>query len=338
MYNLLSMTLTEKIKQYALQLGFDLAGVTDAAIIDADNESYFQKWLLKGNAASMDYLHKNLDKRFAPAKLLGNARSVIVTALNYKPHPAKHVAAKSPTGKVAAYAQYEDYHTFIKNLLHKLGDFITENVDSKPAFKFCVDSVPLAERALAHRAGLGFVGKNHMLINPTQGAQLLLAEIITDLKLDIDQPYPKDILNSKLTTENSKLILIAGEECKGCDKCIQACPTGALNADGIFDANLCISYLTQSNIPEIPKELAEKIGDKIFGCDNCTIACPYHRNAPVCRNSDFKFYPDRAQLNLSDILNMTQEQFDEKFFDSPIRRVGLTNMKRNANICLQNQP
>ena len=320
------MTLTEKIKQYALQLGFDLACVTDAAIINPDNESYFQKWLLKGNAASMAYLHKNIDKRFDPAKLLGSAKSIIVTALNYKPPACEPAPANQPTGKVAAYAQYEDYHTFIKNLLHKLADFITENTDTKPAFKFCVDSAPLAERALANRAGLGFIGKNHMLINPTQGAQLLLAEIITNLKLDIDQPNPKDILNSKL-------ILSAGEECKGCDKCIKACPTGALNPDGTFDANLCISYLTIEHSGDIPKQLTEKMGDKIFGCDNCTIACPYYKNAPTCKNSNFKFYPDRARLNLSDILSMTQEQFDEKFADSPIHRTGLNNMKRNANIC-----
>ena len=166
------------------------------------------------------------------------------------------------------------------------------------------------------------MGKNHMLINPTQGAQLLLGEIITDLKLDIDEPNPDS----------------EPHHCHGCDKCIQACPTGALNPDGIFDANLCISYLTIEHSGDIPKELAEKIGDKIFGCDNCTVACPYHKNAPVCKNADFKFYPDRARLNLSDILSMTQEQFDEKFADSPIHRTGLTNMKRNANVCLNNQP
>ena len=286
----------------------------------------------------MTYLHKNIDKRFDPAKLLPNAKSVIVTALNYKPPACEPAQTNQPTGKVAAYAQYEDYHTFLKNLLHKLADFITENTDTKPAFKFCVDSAPLAERALARRAGAGFIGKNHMLINPTQGPQLLLAEIITNLKLDIDQPYPKDILNSKLTTNNSKLILSASEECKGCDKCIQACPTGALNPDSIFDANLCISYLTIEHSGDIGKELAEKFGDKIFGCDECSVACPYHKNAPVCKNSEFKFYPDRAQLNLSDILNMTQELFDEKFADSPIGRTGLENMKRNANICLNNWP
>jgi epoxyqueuosine reductase len=307
------MTVIEEIKQKALKLGFDLVGVTDTSTIEAD---YFSMWLDKGFAASLNYMRNNLDKRFNPAGLLPNAQSVIVTGLNYKPPISDIPVTVEQIGKVAAYAQYEDYHSFIKNLLYKLAEFITENAQEKPNFKFCVDSVPLAERPLAVRAGLGFIGKNHVLINPKLGTQILLGEIITDFKLDVDEP--------------------AAGGCLDCDKCLKACPTGALRDDGFFDAGRCISYLTIEHKGDIPDELAKKIGDHLFGCDKCVIACPYQKDAPACKNKNFKFYPERARLNLNDILEMNEDEFDTQFADSPIHRPGMEKLKQNAKICLRN--
>ncbi len=324
MYNLADMTLTEKIKQKAIQLGFDLVGVTDGSLIGTGHEGYYQKWLKAGFAAEMNYLHKNLDKRFDPGKLLPNAKSIIVTGLNYKPPLSKASDTNEPAGRVAAYAQYEDYHTFIKGMLRKLADFITDSAETKPAFKFCVDSVPLAERSLAEKAGLGFIGKNRMLINPALGPQILLGEIITDLKLENDKPNR----HSDYSQES--------HPCYGCDRCIKACPTGALQSDGNFNANKCISYLTIEHAGDIPEELSEKIGGRIFGCDRCVIVCPYYENAPVYKNKEFKFYPERAGLNLNDILKMNEDEFKERFSDSPIYRTGLEKLKRNAKICLEN--
>ncbi|MHC4314032.1 MAG: tRNA epoxyqueuosine(34) reductase QueG [Planctomycetota bacterium] len=179
-----------------------------------------------------------------------------------------------------------------------------------------VDSVPLAERTLAARAGLGFIGKNHMLINPTLGPQICLGEIITSLKLQTDEPI--------------------ADSCRSCNKCIEACPTGALRTDGQFDANKCISYLTIEYKGQIPADLAERTGVRLFGCDECVLACPYQENAPICNNTHFKYYNDRARLDLGRILNLTEADFEAEFADSPIKRLGLERLKRNAQICLAN--
>jgi len=322
-----------------------LVGITDASPIDAKQIEFLANWLKSGFAGQMDFMHRNFEKRINPGKLLENAQSVIVVGLNYKPpkcfrslrasrsdarqsHQDKieiasptfgglaMTEATSPAGKVASYAQYEDYHLFIKRQLRKLTDFISSIAGSSHKFKICVDSAPLAERVLAARAGLGFVGKNHTLISPTLGPQILLGEIITTLKLQPDKPI----------TNN----------CSNCDKCINACPSGALRADGQLDANRCISYLTIEFKGQIPTDLADKIGDRLFGCDECILACPYQPDAPVRKNKQFKFYDDRAELNLREILNLTDEQFEKRFADSVIRRLGLCQLQRNARICLAN--
>lgn len=312
------MSLSQEIKCKALELGFDLVGITDASPIDAKQVELLAEWLKSGCAGQMSYLHSNFEKRTQPTKLLENAQSIICVALNYKPPKQKPKPPDATTsiGKVANYAQYEDYHPFIKERLRKLTEFISSVTGRGHKFKICVDSAPLAERALAVRAGLGFFGKNHMLINPKLGPQIFLGEIITTLKLPTDE----------LITNN----------CSNCDKCISACPTGALMPDGQFDANKCINYLTIEYKGRIPPDLAEKIADRLFGCDDCVLACPYQKDAPVCKNKQFKFYNDRAKLDLGWILNLTQQDFDTEFADSTIRRSGLDRLKRNARICLTN--
>jgi len=313
------MNLTNSIKQKALDLGFDLVGITDAAPIDSSQIKYLQDWLDAGYAGQMTYMHKNFEKRTNPAKLLKDAKSVICVALNYTPPKTKSKASDKPTAQIANYAQYEDYHIFIKKLLYELADFIkTESCDPDFKFKACVDSVPLAERALAQRAGLGFIGKNHMLINPELGPQLLLGEIITNIKLEIDGPM--------------------NHSCKDCSKCIKACRTEALQNDGRFNANKCISYLTIEYKGDISQDLAGKFDGQIFGCDKCVAACPYTKNAPACKNKRFKFYPDRTKIELDRILKMTEKDFESEFADSPILRATLPTLKRNAKICINQNP
>jgi len=332
------MTLTDNIKRKALELGFDLVGVTNASPLDAGQMELLADWLKAGYAARMNYMHRNLEKRIDPAKLLENAQSIIVVGLNYKPpmpsvslrvpdasllrsktagmkqsHPA---APQAQMGKIAQYAQYEDYHSFIKNRLRKLSDFLISIAGKDLQFKICVDSAPLAERAFAVRAGLGFIGKNRMLINPTFGPQIFLGEIIMPLKLQTDQPIAAN--------------------CSDCDKCIAACPTGALRANGFLDASKCINYLTIEYKGEVPPDLAKKIGDRLFGCDDCVLACPYQQNAPPYRNKQFKFYKDRAELNVDDVLSLSEESFKAGFADSVIKRLGLAGLKRNAQICRAN--
>jgi len=312
------MSLSQDIKQKTIELGFDLAGVTDASPIDAGQAEIFAQWLKSGFAGQMDYMHRNLQKRLDPARLFENAQSVIVVGLNYTPpkHKPKPPDAAVPTGRIAGYAQYEDYHSFIKERLYKLSDFIKSLVGPGVKSKICVDSVPLAERALAVRAGLGFIGKNHMLINPELGCRIFLGEIVTDLKLPPSEP-------------------IAGD-CAGCRKCLDSCPTGALRPDGQFDAGACINYLTIEYKGQIPPGPAEKICDWLFGCDECVVACPYQKNAPACGNRQFKFYRDRTQIDLQEILSLDAKSFEAKFAESPIKRLGLKGLKRNARICLAN--
>jgi len=317
------MSLAGGIKQKTLELGFDLVGITDASALDNEHFELLTDWLAFGYAGRMDYMRQNLDKRTNPAKLLKDAQSIICVCLNYTP-PQTHKQPLEPTepmGRVANYAQYEDYHPFIKKHLRELTKFITASsatgiTGEEIKFKICAGSAPLAEKALALRAGLGFIGKNHLLINPTVGPQTLLGEIVTNLELKTDEPIKNN--------------------CSGCNKCMEACPTGALRPDGQFDANRCISYLTTEYKGQIPADLAEKIGDRLFGCDECVLACPYQNNAPVCKNKQFKFYSDRARLNLHEILALTEDSFEAKFADSPIKRLTLQRLKRNAQICLNN--
>lgn len=326
----MAMGLAGQIKQKGLELGFDLVGITDACPIEAQQVEILTNWLKFGFAGRMDYMHRNFQKRIDPAKLLEGAQSVIVVGLNYTPprrsqssdalqsdvQRSRFIDLIIQTAKVATYAQYEDYHLFIKKQLRSLAVFLGDIAGTGFKFKICVDSAPLAERALAARAGLGFIGKNHMLINPRLGPQIFLGEIITNMELQADEP-----------SKNS---------CSNCNQCINACPTGALRADGQFDANKCISYLTIESKDRIPFDLTEKIGDWLFGCDECVQACPWQQNAPVCANRQLKFYDDRARLNLQDILNLSQADFETRFAESVIKRLGLERLKRNAKICLAN--
>ena len=337
------MTLAQDIKQKALQLGFDLVGITDASPLNNEQFELFTDWLALGYAGRMGYMRENLDKRINPAKLLKNAQSIICVGLNYTParllslraslsdarqSPLQHTV--QPVGTVANYARYEDYHPFIKKQLRKLNDFIASIAGTGFNFKICVDSAPLAERTLAARAGLGFIGKNRMLINPELGPQILLGEIVTSLKLQTDEP---NFCHSERSEES---IGLTKTNCSDCNKCLSACPTGALRPDGRFDANKCISYLTIEYKGEIPADLAQKIGGRLFGCDECVLACPHYANTPVCKNRQFKFYNDRSKLNLHRILNMTDDDFEAEFADSAFMRLGLDRLKRNAQTCLNN--
>jgi epoxyqueuosine reductase len=313
------MSLEQQIKDKAIELGFDAVGITDASPIDPPQVEHLRTWLAAGCAGQMQYMHRHLEKRTNPAELLEGAASVIVVALGYKP-PADQAAPPPSTGSVAAMARYDDYHIVIKSLLYELESLIRSWVSEPLRFKVCVDSTPLAERALAVRAGLGFIGLNHSLIHPTLGPQLFLGELVTTARLTPDEPGRTGF----------------GPSCSDCRRCIRACPTGALQEDGTFDARKCISYLTIEHKGDIDPELSRKMGTHLFGCDECTQVCPFHISAPVCRNPVLKYHPDRARLDLHDLLRMDRGRFESRFADSPLLRCGLDGLQRNARICLQN--
>ena len=323
------MSLEACIKQKTLDLGFDAVGITTAEPVEAGHVEYFKAWLADGCAAKMAYMHRNIDKRFEPSKLLSGAKSVICVALNYR--LCKEDEINNPAVRIARFAQYEDYHPFIKERLFKLAEFIQNAAvkSSPPAkgeypeggrglkFKACVDSVPIAERTLAQRAGLGFVGKNHMLIHPELGIQFLLGELITTLRLEPDEPFEQ-------------------VPCGDCGKCIRACPTGALGSDSSFDARKCISYLTiEAPLKSSPPAKGEypeggRGLNYIFGCDECILACPHELNAAARKNTDFQFHLEWQNLTPDQIQNMTEDEFQTTFANSGFIRLGLKCLKRNC--------
>ena len=342
--------LSERIRRKALSLGFDLAGVTDAEPLHIDYLNHLLGWLDAGYAGEMTWMHKNLEKRINPAKLLAGAKSVIVVGLNYKPPLSLRAKQTQPFGHIAAYAHYEDYHPFIKKQLRKLVDYLIEITGPGLKFQICVDSSPLLERALAVKAGLGFIGKNHMLTNPRFGPQIFLGEVITNLEIELlngcghaARPPEADKFRQTLNAADASRATGGRmtqpdvfEGCQSCNKCLSACPTGALRPDGSFDATKCISYLTIEANTEIPSELTPKIGNRLFGCSECVHACPFQQNAPTCANRQFAFYPDRAEIDLNEVLNLTENHFQIRFADSPILRPGLGHLKQVAQICLNN--
>jgi len=312
------MDLTQHVKETALSLGFDVVGITHAGPIDDGHRQRLGRWLEDGHVAEMRYMVRNLDKRVDPGRLLKRARSVVCVVLNYNP-PKSGVVDSSPVpvGRIADFAIYEDYHDFMRGRLRRLANAIRRAVAPKAcAFRVCVDSVPLAERAIAQRAGLGFLGLNHCLIHPRLGCRILLGGLVTTVNLTPDWPME--------------------QPCLGCEKCYRACPTGALGRDGSFDAGKCVSYLTIEFKGEISPDLAARIGDRLFGCDACIRCCPHQANTPPASNPDFHFHPSGRKISLHDILKWTQGDFDRTFSGSAVHRIGLSQLQRNARICLGN--
>lgn len=309
------MNLESQIRQKGIELGFDRVGFTTAAPLEPVYAIYHHHWLAAGCAARMGYLHRNNDKRFAPDRLLDGAQSVICVALNYRPNKTELPPAVPL--RIARYALYDDYHGFIKTRLLELAAFIQSLCpDPTPRFKACVDSIPLAERALARRAGVGFIGRNHFLIHPELGGQLLLGELLTTLPLKPDAPMKDDF-------------------CADCSACITACPAGAIGPDGSFDARKCLSYLTIEEPEAIDDDDAGLIGERLFGCDTCMMACPYEKNAPPRTNNDLSVRPERLTLIAEDIMEWTQTDFDAVFKGSCLERLGLARLQRNAGFGLK---
>ncbi len=309
------MTPKEQIKQRARNLGFDLVGVTTADALAPDHEEHLQAWLKRGYAGEMAYMQTHAAKRLDPGLLFKNAASILVVGLNYRP-PASPHRCPPTQGRIARYAQGQDYHPFLKTRLFQLGDTIRSILGNHVRCKACVDTAPVAERSLAQRAGLGFIGRNHMLIHPELGPELFLGEILMTAALPPDEPIPGD--------------------CGNCRLCQQACPTGALRQDGFLDATRCINYLTIEHRSDLPADLRGPMGNRLYGCDACVTICPYHRRAPRCAHPEFKHDPDLTSLDLKQVLNWTPEAFQERLNGTSLERLGLTRLQRNAHVCLDN--
>ncbi len=296
---------SQRIKDFARSLGFRACGIAKYEVLE-DYRVRLANWLENGFQGKMSYMSKNFETRLDPGKLVDNARSVIVVLQSYNP---QRLLPADSAYLISRYAYGNDYHDVIKNKLYKLHNYIAQHIAECRARVF-TDSAPLLERAWAVRAGLGWFGKNSMLITPKEGSYFFIGEIITDLELAYDTPGKKNY-------------------CGNCTQCIKACPTKAIVGNGIIDARRCISYLTIENKEEISVEFSGKYQQWIFGCDICQQVCPWNQSAPYHNEPSFSLPDEVMQIQAADWEALTKEKFESLFANSPIRRTKFERLKRN---------
>lgn len=296
------MSLEARLKLQARGLGFDRVGIVQAG--EAETHAHFQEWLDRGFAGEMRYLERHREARRHPQSILQEVRSVVMLAMTY--------ANSSPTGtaRVARYAQGPDYHDVLRDQLNQLLAWVQHEVPGTTG-RGVVDTAPLLERDFARRAGLGWFGKNTMLINKRLGSYFFLAALLLNIELQPDPPHDTS-------------------HCGTCTRCLDACPTDAFPEPGVMDARKCISYLTIELRGSMPLELREGVGDWLFGCDVCQEVCPWNRHAPE---------GDTVGMSLDpcEILTLTEEQFRERFHGTALLRSKRTGLARNAAIVLGNR-
>jgi len=295
----------------ARDLGFDLCRVADCAVPPHADE--FLNWLRKGAAGEMSYLERGEEKRCDPQKVLAGARSVIVLALNYWQGGHSKAQGTGATGRIARYAWGDDYHELMKAKLDEIDNFLRRFGGIQKCY---VDTGPILERDHAAQAGVGWHGKSTMLIDTRLGTWFLLGEILTTLQLPPDSPQH--------------------DRCGTCERCVTACPTGAITAPHRLDARRCISYLTIELKGAIPLGLRPLIGNRIFGCDDCLDACPWNRFAQASRETAFFARKATTGMLLRDYLKLGDAEFRALFRNSPIKRIKRRGFLRNVCVALGN--
>ena len=311
----------ERLREALRTLGFD--EVRFAATVRPAGES-LRQWLAAGHHADMAWIERAVDKRVNPDLVLPGARSVILLGVNY------WTEASAGTPRWARYALNEDYHDTIKPALAEAGLVLERECGATATdYRYYVDTGPVLERGWAARSGLGFLGKNAMLISRTHGNWLFLACILTRTEIAPDEPLRPEA--ARRDGEEP-----AGLLCGKCTRCLDACPTQAFPRPGVVDARRCISYQTIENKGVIPRELRAGIGTRIYGCDVCLEVCPWNRFAQAGRRVLLAARHDIAGLSLAEILALTPARFAEVFRRTPIKRLKLTGLLRNACVVAGN--
>ena len=297
---------TKLIKQKAFELGFSHVGISKSMFLEKEAKQ-LEVWLSNNFHGKMQYMENYFDKRTDPGKLVDGAKSVISLLFNYH-NPLKQQDEDAP--KISQYAYGKDYHFVLNKKLLELQNFITTNFGEINCRGF-VDSAPVMERAWAERSGLGWVGKNTLMISKKRGSYFFLAEIICDLELEYDLPVM--------------------DHCGTCTACIDACPTDAIIKPYVLDSNKCISYLTIELKDSIPKQFENKMQDWIFGCDICQDVCPWNKFSK--ENEHALFQPSDKFLNMkkNDWNELTEETFKKVFKNSPIKRANFKGLKKNIS-------
>ncbi len=304
-------THAQLIKQWASELGFSHCGIAKADFLEAE-APHLEAWLKNQYNGEMQYMENHFDMRLDPRLLVPGAKSVLSLAYNYY----SEVCQPKGAPKISRYAYGEDYHHVVKDKLKLLVQRIQTEIGEINGRCF-TDSAPILEHAWAVRAGVGWAGKHSLLIRKQQGSFFFLAEVIIDLELEYDAPFPTD-------------------HCGSCTACIDACPTDAIVGNKIIDGSKCISYATIELKDSIPDSFKEHIEDWMFGCDICQVVCPWNRFSTPHQEPKFSPHEKLRTMQRNDWMELTQEVFNEIFKKSAVKRTKYEGLKRNIQFISDN--
>jgi len=306
-------TLEGRLKGQAHTLGFQLAGIAPAA--PADSFDQLCDWLQRGFAGDMDYMRRHAAARRHPSAVLPEVRSVVMVGMSYAPRTPE---LPSPgTARIARYARGADYHDILRGRLNQLLAWVQAEVPDCRG-RAVVDTAPLLERDFARRAGLGWFGKNTMLIDRRHGSYFLLGALLLDCELRTDAPH-----------ETS--------HCGTCTACLDACPTQAFAAPGLLDSRRCLSYLTIELKGSVPEEIRSSMTEWLFGCDVCQEVCPWNRKAPPGTEADLGMRADLVALDPLEVMGLSEEEFRRRYRGTALWRTRRRGLLRNAALILGNR-
>ena len=338
-----ALALTAALKQESLRLGFDLAGATPA-VAPADFDR-FHDWLAAGYAGEMRYLTNRLDAYRHPAQLIEGTRSILMLGMNYRTVEPAQIGPYQ--AKVSRHAWGSDYHEIVRHRLDELIQF-HRRLAPTAGVRGVVDTAPLRERYFGRRAGLGWIGKNTMLINRRLGSWFFLAALLTTEELEYDEPCdsghceetgtgsePPNAIKGK-AVHGEVPVPVSSRGCGSCRACLDACPTGALVAPYRLDARKCISYLTIELRGAMPPGLREACGNRLFGCDACQEACPWNRRTPATAEPSFLPGVGMNPVDLAELSALDEAAFRRRFRHTPLWRAKREGILRNASVVSEN--
>ncbi|PWU30622.1 tRNA epoxyqueuosine(34) reductase QueG [Pseudomonas sp. RW407] len=311
-------TIAERIKAWGRELGFQQVGIGG---LDLESHGeHLQRWLAAGYQGEMDYMGAHGSKRWRPDELVPGTLRVVSLRMDYLPVDTRMAQrlAEPEKAYVSRYALGRDYHKLVRKRLQQLAERIQAEVGPF-GYRAFVDSAPVLEKAIGEQAGLGWIGKNTLLLNRKAGSYFFLGELFTDLPLPLDEPH-------------------GSEHCGRCSACLDICPTNAFVGPYVLDARRCISYLTIELKGPIPEELRAPMGNRVFGCDDCQIVCPWNRFARPSEQGDFQPRHGLDNAGLAELFLWSEEEFLSRTEGSPLRRAGYERWLRNLAVGLGNAP
>jgi len=312
------IALAQSIKDWGRELGFQQVGIADVQL--GEHEAHLQRWLDAGYQGEMDYMAAHGSKRSHPDELVPGTLRVVSLRMDYLPGDTQMAQrlAQPEKAYVSRYALGRDYHKLIRKRLQQLAERIQQQIGPF-GYRAFVDSAPVLEKAIAEQAGLGWIGKNTLVLNRKAGSYFFLGELFVDLPLPVDPPH-------------------ASEHCGRCTACMDICPTAAFVGPYVLDARRCISYLTIELKGSIPEELRAPIGNRVFGCDDCQMVCPWNRFAKPSEQNDFQPRHSLDNAELAELFGWSEDEFLSRTEGSPLRRAGYERWLRNLAVGLGNAP